>query len=277
MRSAASATAVVLTLTLFACGDDGASPQAPSVRVILEADLSSLPSGMTADDAMDGAKEVIARRAQAFGVSDTDVTREGEDRLVAQLAGISPDEARDLIGWTALLEFREPVLNDQEQIECTGADGAKFFVSQQEVQEGPNATTGAKEAQCFGAGGATGTVDWTPALGKDSQGQIRKLTGSFIKPGGAKVMERPPGVLAIEFTAEGGLLFEQITTRLVNYPLGIFLDDELIGAPSVRQAITGGSTVIEGLSLDETKTLQAQINAGALPVPVRVISAEQTN
>ena len=90
-----------------------------------------------------------------------------------------------------------PCLNEEKQIQCTGADGAKFFVSQQEVQEGANAVTGAKEAQCFGASGVTGTVDWTPALGKDSQGQVRKLTGSFIKPNGATVDVTPSPVVTV--------------------------------------------------------------------------------
>ncbi len=244
---------------------------------LLEADVSSLPAGTDVDDAMDGAKDVIERRVNAFGVSETEITREGKNRLSVQLPGISPDEARDLIGRTALLEFREPVLNEQKQIQCTGADGAKFFVSQQEVQEGVNAATGAKEAQCFGASGVTGTVDWTPALGKDSQGQVRKLTGSFIKPNGASVDVTPSPVVTLEFTSEGGLLFEQITTKLVNYPLGIFLDEQLIGSPNVRQAITGGNTVIEGLTLDEAKTLKIQLNAGALPVEMHTIQTTEVD
>src|SRR3990170_4123978 len=79
--------------------------------VLLEADVSQLPAGTDVDQAMEGAKTIIERRINAFGVSETEVTREGKNRLAVQLPGIPPDEARELIGKTALLEFRQPVLD----------------------------------------------------------------------------------------------------------------------------------------------------------------------
>lgn len=241
--------------------------------VLTEADLSSLPSDVSPDKALDGVKDIIERRVNAFGVSESEVTREGQNRLAVQIPGISPEKALQLIK-PARLEFQEPVLNDQGQIKCLTPDGNEFFVSAQGVTEGTT-DTGAKEAQCLGSAGETGTVVWTPALGKDSSGQTRRLTGAFIKPNGAKADVVPQPVVTIDFTSEGSLLFEQITSRLVGKPLGIFLDGDLIAAPTVQQAITGGNTIIRGLTLDEAKTLEKLLNSGAMPVPLRPIAQKE--
>lgn len=241
--------------------------------VLTEADLSALPSDVSPDEALDGVKDIIERRVNAFGVSESEVTREGQNRLAVQIPGISPERAVELIR-PARLEFREPVMDEQGQIKCLAPDGAEFFVSTEAITEGTS-DTGAREAQCFGSAGVTGTVVWTPALGKDSTGQTRRLTGAFITPNGARADVIPEPVVIIEFTREGSLLFEQITTRLVNKPLGIFLDDELIASPTVQQAITGGNTFIRGITLDEAKTLEKLLNSGAMPVPLRRIAEKE--
>src|SRR3990172_5729707 len=193
--------------------------------VLVEADISTLPEGTDVDNAMEGAKNIIERRVNAFGVSETEVTREGKNRLSIQLPGIPPEEAADLIGKTALLEFRQPVRDDLGNISCLAPDGSQFTATRQQVGEGIG-QNGQKVAQCI-VGEQVGEVVWEPATGQDSQGQTRVLTGRFIKPNGAAVDAVPQPVVSLSFTGEGGLLFEQITTRLVNYPLGIFLDNDL--------------------------------------------------
>ena len=244
--------------------------------VLLEADLSGLPRGTDVDDAMEGAKEIIERRVNAFGVAETEITREGKNRLAVQLPGIPPDEARELIGKTALLEFRQPVLDESRQIVCQAPDGSQFSVPPAQVGVLPSADL--RVAQCVGSDGTIGEVLWEPATGTDSQGRERVLTGRFLRPNGADVDVGPAGPVAIlEFTGEGGLLFQEITTRLVGFPLGIFLDEELISAPAVNQAITGGSSIITGLDLDEAQRLKIQLNAGALPVPLQAIQETEVD
>ncbi len=246
--------------------------------VLLEADTSQLPPGTDLDDAMEGAKDVIERRINALGVGETEITREGKNRLAVQLPGIPPEEAGALIGKTALLEFREPTLDENREIICEAADGSQFHVPAGGVTQGVSAT-GAKEAQCIGAAGETGTVVWEAALGTDSSGETRQLTGRYLKANSAEVVigvgECIPACVQLEFTGEGALLFEQVTTRLINYPLGIFLDEELIGSPNVRSVISNGQTIITGLSIDEAKTLRVQLNTGALPVEMREIQKQE--
>jgi protein-export membrane protein SecD/preprotein translocase SecF subunit len=242
--------------------------------VLLEADTSRLPAGTDIDDALDGVKDVLERRVNAFGVSETEITREGPNRLAVQMPGIDPDQARELLGKTAQLEFRTAVRDDAGQIVCENADGSTYA-----VPFSPNSfleDKGKNAMNCPPNGkGEIGVVKWEPATGTDSQGVRRVLTGSYLRPNAGVV--GPPTAVAIEFTGEGGLLFEQITGGVVGLPLAIYLDEELIGAPTVQQQITGGQSTITGLSLDASKTLAIQLNAGALPVPMRAIQETEVD
>lgn len=249
--------------------------------VLTQADTSALPPGTDIDDAMDGVKEVIERRVNATGVAETEVTREGKDRLAVQLPGIAPEEAAELIGKTAVLEFREAVRNDAGDVVCTAPDGSEFTVPPVNASEGVNAETGEREGQCVtGGNNIGGTINWQPATGLDSSGVERALTGAFVQSNGADVIAAAPpqclpACVTLEFTSEGGLLFQQVTENNQGYPLAIFLDEELISAPNVNEAISGGNAIISGLEVDEAETLSIQINAGALPVPLETIQQKE--
>ena len=79
--------------------------------------------------------------------------------------------------------------------------------------------------------------------------------------------------VGLQFDKEGGGLFEEITGRNIGKPVAIFLDGSIISAPTVQQKISGGQAVITGsFSIDEAKTLAQRLNAGALPLPVQLVS-----
>ncbi|MBI4142960.1 protein translocase subunit SecD [Candidatus Uhrbacteria bacterium] len=93
--------------------------------------------------------------------------------------------------------------------------------------------------------------------------------------------------VGIEFDDEGSKLFAEITKRLVNQPIGIFIDgkspmdtnedgridDGDLYAPVVQQEITGGSARITGnLNVDTAKQLARRLQAGALPVPITILA-----
>lgn len=256
--------------------------------VLLEADCTRLPSGVTCDDALESAREVVERRINAFGVAETEISREGRDRLSVQLPGISPEQARELIGKTAELEFRQPKFDEARNIICRAADGSEFAVPPGGVATLPE-PGGKRVAQCATVEGTTGEVIWEPATGT-TKGVTRALTGSFLRPnarigtGPFDCGDSPPPCVAIEFSSQGGDLFQQITERLglgqgspLNLPLGIFLDGDLVSAPIVNEPITGGRSIISGLDLEEAKTLRIQLNAGALPVPLRAIQETEVD
>jgi preprotein translocase subunit SecD len=78
------------------------------------------------------------------------------------------------------------------------------------------------------------------------------------------------------FTEEGGRKFEKITGENVGKPLAIYLDDAPMAAPVVQEQITGGEAVITGdFTFDDAKRIVAQLNAGALPTPIKVLERRQ--
>jgi preprotein translocase subunit SecD len=114
---------------------------------------------------------------------------------------------------------------------------------------------------------------WIASTGQ-LNGQTVPLTGAFLIAGHQQVTFASRAGLpdvAFEFNSDGATLFGQITQRLLNKPLGIFLDGQEISAPTV-QAVLTNSGVITGLSLDQARLLALQLNAGALPVPVSIQS-----
>lgn len=78
--------------------------------------------------------------------------------------------------------------------------------------------------------------------------------------------------ISIEFNTEGAKKFSEVTGRNINQPLAIYLDEQLISAPTVNQQITEGRGVITGqFEVKEAKDLAIQLNAGSLPVPIKLI------
>lgn len=81
--------------------------------------------------------------------------------------------------------------------------------------------------------------------------------------------------VAITFNSEGGDLFAALTEEFIGQPIAIFLDGTPISTPTVQQAIYGGRAVITGdFDVEEARLLAQRLNAGALPVPVELLSQQ---
>lgn len=82
-------------------------------------------------------------------------------------------------------------------------------------------------------------------------------------------------LVGITFDSEGGDLFGKLTQANIGKPIAIFLDGSPISTPVVQTAILGGRAVITGnFTLEEAKLLAQRLNAGALPVPVTLLSQQ---
>ncbi len=205
-------------------------------HLVYEADLSQI-GNESAAEAMQGVTDIISRRVDAYGVTEPLIQKQGADRISIQLPGIRDMEtAVELIGQIAQLDFRELVYDS----------------------EGNPALD------------ENGNYVWKPATGIDSEGNEVHLTGKYLKRDNYVVLDQTTNepMVSFEFDSEGATLFEQITTRLLEKPLGIFLDDEIISSPTVK-AVLSDSGVITGLSLDEARNLAILLNAGALPVALK--------
>jgi preprotein translocase subunit SecD len=71
-------------------------------------------------------------------------------------------------------------------------------------------------------------------------------------------------------TEEGSSIFAEVTERLVGRQLAIVVDNVVVSAPTVQDAITGGNGVITGsFTRTRAQDLATQLNAGALPVNLK--------
>lgn len=81
--------------------------------------------------------------------------------------------------------------------------------------------------------------------------------------------------VSLQFDGEGAGLFKDLTEKYVGKPIAIFLDGEAVSIPVVRQPITDGRAVITGqFSIQEARQITRDLNAGALPVPIELISQQ---
>ncbi|OGE33982.1 protein-export membrane protein SecD [Candidatus Daviesbacteria bacterium RIFCSPHIGHO2_02_FULL_36_13] len=191
------------------------------------------------DEALDSAREVIEKRVNLYGVSEAVVQSSkirDERRILVELRGLKDaSAAAQLVGKTAQLEFRElPAIFSQEQLEATKS-GIPLIAY----------------AQSTGLTGA----------------DLKKAAVTF---GGSGTNSGPQ--VAIEFNEAGAKKFAEITKRNIGKPLAIFLDGQVVQAPTVQQEILGGNAVITGqYTTQEAKNLSIQLNAGALPVPIKIL------
>lgn len=110
-------------------------------------------------------------------------------------------------------------------------------------------------------------------LQPNKQWENTKLSGKYLSGASVNFTRTGSPQVSLQFNSEGGELFEKITRRNVGEKVAIFLDGKVVSAPTVNEAIPGGEAVISGkFTVDEAKQLAQRLNAGALPVPIELIS-----
>jgi preprotein translocase subunit SecD len=211
-------------------------------HLVYSIDLTKKDPAQTDADVIEGVKQKIERRVNAYGVTEPIVQTIRNERgsfVLIQLPGVKDiDEALKLIGQTAELDFRELVVDE---------NGSPVLDEE-------------------------GKEQWVIAKATGSDDEERELTGKYLKPNAQVMLTQQTNEpeVAFEWNSEGAILFEQITQRNLQKPLGIFLDNQIISAPTV-QAVIKEKGVITGLSLEEARTLAIQLNSGSLDVPLTLV------
>ena len=208
-------------------------------HLIYQADLSGLAED-NYDSSMQGLRDVIERRVNLFGVEEP-VVQVQDQRLIVELAGIKdPNQAIAIIGQTPYLEFREQKENYQEIIE----KNQKIAESGEGEMEDPF--------------------------------QATVLTGQYLEKAELGFDQTTyQSLVSLQFDDEGAKIFEELTEKNIGKPLAIYIDGVPISVPTVQDRISGGKAQITGsFTIDEAKTLARNLNAGALPVPIALISQQ---
>ncbi len=241
-------------------------------HLVLELDRSKLDPKINIQEALDRAIEIIRNRVDQFGVAEPLIARQGDRWIVVQLPGIKdPERAKELIGKTALLEFR--MVDDSGAMSnVLKALGDKKLTIQQFVELQKAGKTPPEVLKAIPAG-----YELLPE--RDGRFMVVRtnpeLTGSMlvdakVSLGGGQLGGYPS--VSIEFNPEGARLFAMVTEANVNKNLAIVLDGTIQSAPVIRSAIPDGHAVIEGsFTAEDAKLLSTVLRAGALPAPVRVI------
>ena len=237
------------------------------------------------EEAVAESQRVIEERVNGFGISEAEVTVVGADRINAQIPGVDADEASDLVGSTALLEFRsidpaqprpQPPL-DRLQIGAAIDDVWDATLPRNDdrfVRRANPYFIPPPDEDVIIADG----LRWLPANGINEEGATVQLTGRhLIASSISRTLDQAGDpALTFEFEDEGARLMEQITRRLFESRglLGIFVDGRLISSPSVN-AVISDSGIINGLSEEDAITLRRQLRAGALPINLRVLQSTE--
>ena len=183
---------------------------------------------------------------------------------MVELPGVTDvAKAIDEIGKTPLLEFK---LLDPDK------------ASQQQTLDSVKSLTG----NASGSGAVVGNVKVNGEVIEEEDPYVETgLTGRYLKTASLEFASGQTGKLANEpmvtvtFNDEGAKLFADITRTHVGEQLGIFLDGELLSAPVINEAITGGTAVISGnFTPEEARSLAQNLSFGALPVPINLASTQ---
>jgi len=211
------------------------------IHMVYEADLSQVEPGEEAS-VIEGVMAVIGNRINPLGVTEPIIQRQGKDRIMIELPGIDiTDKEKERLSRVAILEFGELVADEEE----------------------------AKWENELGR--------WKPATAL-IDGEERALTSRYFKENTYVDRDDLGRIeLSFEWDEEGSKLSEIITGRLIGKPLGMFEGDEpLLGEDGIPIAPTVQSTIVDrgvitGLSYNEATSLSKQLNAGRLPVSLKIL------
>ncbi len=215
------------------------------MHLVLKVDTSHL-SKETKEDARDRALEVIRNRIDQFGVREPSIQKQGEDEIVVQLPGVTDrDRAIDLIGKTALLEFKM-VSDDQVKLKAAleGNIPEEYELKYIEDENVPV------------------LVEKKTVLTGDAlvNAAVRFNQSEFNQP-----------VVEITFSNEGARKFAEITANNIGRMLAIVLDGKVQSAPRIKEAIPSGQAMITGrFTADQAKDLSIVLKVGALPAPMYI-------
>lgn len=122
--------------------------------------------------------------------------------------------------------------------------------------------------------GKTAELNFAEVGSEESPGLIPTDLGGSDLVKASVVFDQNSGKPAVSlvFSEEGSEKFARITEENIGKPLAIMLDDNPVSAPMVQEKIIGGEAQITGdFTMEEAKNLSIQLNAGALPVPVKLV------
>jgi len=185
---------------------------------------------------LDNSLEIVRRRIDEVGTKDPTIIRRGNDRILIELPGLDdPNRVKKLLGKTANLTFR--LISNAE--DSFGSEIIPF---------------------------------------EDGSSELR-VNKRIIMSGDSVINAKPTvdnqnNETVVSFTLNriGTKKFGRATTKNIGKRLAIILDNKIISAPQIREAITGGTGQISGdFDFQSATDFALLLRSGALPAPLNVI------
>jgi protein-export membrane protein SecD len=193
--------------------------------------------------------EIIRRRIDETGTKEPTIQREGTDRILVQLPGVdNPEHVKALLGRTAQLTFQL-------------VDGS---VTPDEARRGRLPPGDEILAAQEGRGNRSGPDSYVV--------KKRVMVGGDMLTDAQATFQNNEPVVSFKFDAAGAKRFGDATRENVGKPFAIVLDNKVISAPIIREAILGGSGIISGsFTVQSASDLALLLRAGALPAPIQIL------
>ena len=188
-------------------------------------------------NAMEQSLEIIRSRIDELGTREPTIIAQGEERILIELPGIkNPKRIKEIIGTTAKLTFRFIADNDAKK------------QSYEKLQSKNNLETYNVQKKLVLSGEHL----------TDAQPGFDNLNNS--------------SVVNFKLDGFGAKKFAYATKNNIGKRLAIIIDDKVVSAPVVRDAITTGNGQISGsFSVEEANNLSIILRSGALPAPMSII------
>jgi preprotein translocase subunit SecD len=192
---------------------------------------------------VDQSIQIVERRVNELGLVEPVVQRQGLSRILVQVPGLQdPSRLIVILGKTAKMDFRMVDVS---------------MTPEQALASHPPA-----DSEIL-----------------DGEGGNKYLVEKRVLVSGADLVDAQAGfdqngqpIVNFRFNSAGARKFAEVTAQNVGKPFAIVLDNKVLSAPVIREAIPGGSGQISGnFTVQSANDLAILLRAGALPAPLTVV------
>jgi len=222
-------------------------------------------------DIMQTAQQVVDRRVNGLGLSETVVQLSGNDRIIVELPGVTnPEQVSETLRGTGKLEF------------IANVDGTGFSPQQAPAAGSVVRTTGSPNPRPRATTSPTSTGTLTNTAEVPVSGPIYKsitdgkdLDTSKVQPrfGNSQTPGRNPFAVSFTFNSNSASQLETFTSQNVGKLMCIVLDNTINSCATIQSALIGGSGEITTATRAEAEQLYTQLKYGALPVALQIESS----
>ncbi|HWK81144.1 MAG TPA: protein translocase subunit SecD [Thermomicrobiales bacterium] len=250
------------------------------LQVLMEARPAD--GGSVDKSTLDGTRDTLERRVNGLGVSEPLIQTRGSNQIVVELPGISdPEQAIAVLQQTAQLEIIDPAgyslsAGMQVQTSLSQQREAQQAAATPSPGASPEATPAPTASPAEGeVGPVLGAVTPTPSVESNANGPVFTtiVSGTDLKDAYATTDQTGAWVVAFELQSGAAEKFYDYTSQHIGQQIGFVLDGTVISAPVLRNAISSQGQ-IDGMTATEAQNLALQLKAGALGVPLEVVSSQ---